>query len=198
MPSALPQTRSAAAASSSATQTSVTMSSRPSASSVPRRSTTADMPAQPIATSVTPLRQGRPKVSEIITPTETLCSCRILSTIRLADLSLSSGNSAARPRETLERSMPAFAQINPCFVSVMIKSPRRRRIRTASRSTIGLCDSGSLGSISAIAPSALETIFCVTTRTSPSISPHSFLAQASPIKAPRSSPSVISGIPLIG
>ena len=53
-PEALPMTSSAAAAISSATQTSVACSSRPKASVVPRRSTTAATPAQPMATSVTP------------------------------------------------------------------------------------------------------------------------------------------------
>ena len=61
-------TSSAADASSSATQISVATSSRPPASVVPLRSTTAATPAHPMATSVTPRRHGRPKVSETITP----------------------------------------------------------------------------------------------------------------------------------
>ena len=67
-PRSLPITSSAADANSSATQISVATSSRPPASAVPFRSTTAATPAQPMATSVTPRRQGRPKVSETITP----------------------------------------------------------------------------------------------------------------------------------
>ena len=60
---------SAAEASSSATATSVTCNSLPKASVVPRKSTTGSNPADPIATSVTPRRHGRPKVSLIITAT---------------------------------------------------------------------------------------------------------------------------------
>ena len=75
MPRSLPMTSSAAEAISSATQTSVATSSRPPASSVPFRSTTAATPAHPMATSVTPRRQGRPKVSETMTPTSMPSAC---------------------------------------------------------------------------------------------------------------------------
>ena len=61
---ALPMTSSAADATSSATQTSVATRTRPRASAVPRRSTTAARPANPMATSMTPVRQVRPKVSD--------------------------------------------------------------------------------------------------------------------------------------
>ena len=60
-PADLPITSSAAAATSSATATSVTCSSRPSASVVPRRSTTAARPATPMATSVRPVAPGAPE-----------------------------------------------------------------------------------------------------------------------------------------
>jgi len=49
-------TSSAAEANSSATQISVATSSRPNTSVVPLRSTTAAMPAQPMATSMTPIQ----------------------------------------------------------------------------------------------------------------------------------------------
>ena len=91
-PEALPITSSAAAASSSTTQTSVTCSSRPRLSSVPRRSTIARMPAQPMATSVRPRRHGRPKVSDTITATSTPRAARRPSRIRRAERSLSSGS----------------------------------------------------------------------------------------------------------
>ena len=58
----------AAPATASASATTVVSSRRPSASRVPRRSTTAGMPATPIATSTTPSRQARPNVSLITTP----------------------------------------------------------------------------------------------------------------------------------
>ena len=139
---------------------------RPSASCVPRKSTTAAIPATPIATSVSPLRHGRPNVSLTITPTDTPNFAWMMSRMRRAERSLSSGRSAANPRSTFDRSIPLLAQIKPCFVSVMIRSPRRRTIRTASSSTNCLWLSGSSGSISTSLPSAFDTIFCVTTTTS--------------------------------
>ena len=42
--------------------------------------------------------------------------------------------------------MPALAQTNPWLVSLMMRSPRRRRMRTDSCSTRGLWESGSSGS----------------------------------------------------
>ena len=71
IPRSFPMTSSAADASSSATHISVATRSRPLASGVPLRSTTAATPAQPMATSVTPRRHVRPNVSEMITPTST-------------------------------------------------------------------------------------------------------------------------------
>ena len=64
--------------------------------------------------------------------------------------------------------MPALAHTNPCLVSLMMRSPRRRRMRTDSASTSGLWLSGSAGSIATSWFSALDTIFWVTTTTSPS------------------------------
>ena len=90
------------------------------------------------------------------------------SRIRRAERSLSSGSRAAQPSSTLDRSTPALAHTKPCFVSLMMRSPRRRRIRTDSASTIALWPRGSAGSISAMAPSAFDTTFWVTTTTSPS------------------------------
>ena len=48
--------------------------------------------------------------------------------MRRAERSESTGSSAAQPASTFERSMPAFAHTNPCAVSLMTRSPRRRRI----------------------------------------------------------------------
>ncbi len=130
----LPMTSSAAAASSSATATSVTSSVLPRASVVPRRSTTAAMPAQPMATSVTPRRQGRPKVSDTMTPTSTPGAARRPSRMRRAERSASRGSRVTYPSGTLERSTPALAHTKPAAVSAMTSSPRRRRTRTHSAS----------------------------------------------------------------
>ena len=192
----LPITSSAAAASSSTIATSVTCISRPSASAVPRRSMTPATPAHPIATSVTPRRHVRPNVSETITATSTPNRCRKPSRIRRADRSESTGRRAAHPFSTFERSIPAFAQTKPCSVSLMMRSPLRRRMRTDSRSTSGLWLSGSVGSIATRRSSAFETIFWVTTTTSPSASEVSGeLDAASWMIAARSSPARISPIP---
>ena len=51
------------------------------------------------------------------------------------------------PRSTFDRSMPALAHTKPCLVSLMMRSPRRRRMRTDSASTSGLWLSGSSGSM---------------------------------------------------
>ena len=123
------------AASSSATQTSVTCISRPSASSVPRRSTTAAMPAQPMATSV------RPRATSARTcRTRSRRPRRRRGRAGRRGCGGPSGRSrpaAARPspRSTFDRSMPALAQTKPCLVSLMMRSPRRRRMRTDSCST---------------------------------------------------------------
>ena len=184
-------TSSAAAAISSTIATSVTCSSRPRASVVPLRSTTGRRPAQPMATSVTPRRQGRPKVSLTTTATSTPNRWRRASRIRRAERSESTGSSAARPASTLERSMPALAHTKPCSVSLMIRSPRRRRIRTDSRSTSGLWPTS--GSMSTSRSSALETTFWVTTTTSPSTR-----SAASAMRPARSSPTRTSGRPSTG
>jgi len=94
-PALFPITSSAAPAISSATHTSVTINVRPSASSVPRRSTTPATPAIPMATSVTPRRQGRPNVSLTTTPTSTPSRARNPSRMRRAERSGSSGSRAA-------------------------------------------------------------------------------------------------------
>ena len=66
--------------------------------------------------------------------------------------------------------MPALAHTKPCLVSLMMRSPRRRRMRTDSASTSGLWLSGSSGSMATSWSSAFDTIFWVTTTTSPSAS----------------------------
>ena len=58
--------------------------------------------------------------------------CRRPARIRRAERSGSSGSSAAVPSATLERSTPALAQTKPCRVSLITRSPRRRRTRTDS------------------------------------------------------------------
>ena len=150
-----------------------------------------------MATSVRPLRHGRPNVSLTITPTLMPNLARTISRMRRAERSLSIGNSAAYPRSTLDKSMPLLAQTKPCLVSVIIKSPRRRTMRVASCSTSTLCESGSFGSIWTRRPSALDTIFCVTTKTSLSRSgPFGSALHASEIMSPSCCPGTISPIPL--
>ena len=107
-------------------------------------------------------------MSETITPTSTPSRRPRVARIRRADRSGSTGSRAAVPAATLERSTPALAQTKPWAVSVISSSPRRRSTRTASDSTRSALAWGSSASIGTIRPSALETIFWVTTTTSPS------------------------------
>ena len=115
------------------------------------------------------------------------------SRIRRAERSESTGNSAAKPSSTLLRSMPALAHTKPCSVSEMIRSPRRRSTRTDSASTSGLWLVGSSGSTGASRPSALDTIFWVTTTQSRSCSPSG--PAAATMSPARSSPGRISPMP---
>ena len=117
-----------------------------------------------------PLRQARPNVSETITPTSTPARARRPSRMRRAERSESMGRRAAKPCSTFERSTPVLAHTKPWLVSVMMRSPRRRSTRTASCSTRALWLSGSSGSTGTSRPSAFDTIFWVTTTTSPSTS----------------------------
>ena len=107
--SALPFTRSAMAAISSATATTVTSMGLPVASGVPRRSSTTGTPAAPIATSVWPCRHGRPSVSVTTTPTRRRSAPRGRRACAGAEASGSSGSSSTVPSATLLASTPAAA-----------------------------------------------------------------------------------------
>ena len=95
--------------------------------------------------------------------------------------------------------MPALAQMKPCRVSLITRSPRRRRTRTDSCRTSASLAAGSAWSSSTSRPSAFETIFCVTTTTSPSASSGpsgSAGATAPAISAARSVPGATSPMPV--
>ena len=98
--------------------------------------------------------------------------------------------------------MPALAQMNPCRVSLMMRSPRRRRMRTDSCSTSAVLAAGSSGSMGTMRPSALETTFWVMTT-------HVALTQIGAVRAwpeparrpppgPGRSPGSISPMPVSG
>ena len=118
--------------------------------------------------------------------------------MRRAERSLSTGRSAAHPASTFDRSTPALAHTNPWRVSLMMRSPRRRRMRTDSASTIARRASRSSGSTCTRRPSALETIFWVTTRQSPSSRGVSCAAAASAISGASASSGRTSGTPCTG
>ena len=169
-PLALPITSSAAAASSSTTHTSVTWSSRPWLSSVPRRSTTARMPAQPMATSVRPRRHGRPKVSDTITAT---------STPRRAAEPVADAAGRAVAVLGQERG-PALVDVGQVDAGVGADEPvlglADDEVAPPAEDAhrLGLDDrpcgpAGRRGRSRTIAPSALDTTFWVTTTTSPSL-----------------------------
>lgn len=181
-----PFTRSPAAASSSAVATIVALSGFPWASVPPRRSSRTRTPAAPIATSVSPVRHGRPKVSVTITPTSTPSDSRSPARIAAAEASGSSGSSRTVPAGVFEASTPAAAMTRPCRFSTIRRGPRRATTRTVSASI-----AASRESARTIRPSALETIFEVTSSTSPSRR----AGPAAAISCARSSPGRTSGIP---
>ncbi len=213
-PAVLPSASSAADASSSATARTVVRMTRPSASGWPRRSSSGRIPDTPSATSTMPQRHGRPKLSETMTGRSVPKRARSASRMRAAEASGSTGSSVTRSPEsgpTFEASMPPFAHTNPCRVSVISTPRSMRTIRLASRRTTSIwrasrshvvahsiaCGDGSTVRRSTTAPSALDTTFWVTTRTSPGRagSAPGVASSASPIIPSRSSPSWISGRP---
>ena len=101
--SAWPINSPAAAAISSAKPVSVTSNSRPKRSGWPRRSTNAGSPAAPSATPTVPLRQGRPKLSLMMTPMPTPKTSIRCCRKACAEPSGSTGNSSTRSRAVLRR-----------------------------------------------------------------------------------------------
>ena len=90
---------------------------RPSASGVPRRSSSGAIPETPIATSTMPQRHGRPNESDTITARSTPVRSRVAARIRPADASGSTGRRVTTmplAGPTLLASIPPFAQTNPC------------------------------------------------------------------------------------
>ena len=188
--SALPLTRSPAAAISSATAATVTSRRLPHASASPRWSRTGTTPAAPMAVSVWPARQGRPKVSVITTPTFTPARSRSALRSCCADSSGFSGSSTTVPGAVFDSSTPAAAITNPCLVCEISIGPRRATTRAVSAAI------ASSRVIAATRPSALLTTFDVTTRMSPSCKPGApGEAAAAAISPARSSPGDISGMP---
>ena len=194
-PSAFPITSPDAPAISSARASTVASRTRPEASFVPRRSTRDGRPAQPMATFTNPWRQGRPKVSVMSTPTRTPTPAANAWRISSALVSGSSGSSVRNPSATFDASTPALAQTNPCLVSAMTRSPRRATTRRLSDATHSARPPGPSGTTR---PSDLDTIFCVTTRTSPSRSARLARAMASCRRVGRSSPGSTSPISGMG
>src|SRR6516225_5693213 len=203
----------AAAAISSAKPVSLTSNSRPKRSGRPRRSTNAGNPAAPSATPTVPLRQGRPKLSLIMTPSPTPKTLIRYCRKAWAEPSGSTGRSSTRSppssSATFEWSMPALAITKPRRCSTISRPGRWRTTRfdsdsttstnrgslsTSAASAVARSD-GSTVAISTYRPSALETIFCATTSTSPSRGTTPLSANAAIATAPRSSPGCIKGMP---
>src|ERR1700712_5206869 len=154
----------------------------------------AAMPASPMATSVRPCRQGRPKGSETTTPTSTPHRSRSPSRIARADASESIGSSAMVSLSMLDVSTPALAITRPERVCTMRVRPREATTRTISPSTAASRVASRSSPAGTRRPSALLMIFDVTTTTSPSARP----GTAPAISAARSSPTLISGKPGTG
>jgi hypothetical protein len=185
-PRAFPFTRSAAAATSSATAATVTSRMLPKVSASPRWSRNGITPAAPMALSVWPARHGRPIVSVTTTPTlRPVRECSALRS-RRADSSGSAGSRTTVPGAVLDSSTPAAASTKPCRVCAIVVAPRLATTRAVSASMA--CSR----EVATTRPSALLTIFDVTTRMSPSR--RSPIASA--MSAGRSLPAVISGSPV--
>ena len=209
--SAWPISREAAAAISSANPVWVTRSARPNRSGRPRMSMSAGRPATPSATPTVPRRQARPQLSLMMTPSRLpKCAAR-RSHNAAADASGSAGSSSTGsdpvPGSTFERSTPAFAMTKPSRCSTISTPGRCRTTRRDSRrmtstrrgslstSAARLCARGEGRTLarSTWRPSAFETIFCATTRTSPSAGTIAPCWQAAISRPARSSPGRISG-----
>src|SRR5262245_33846553 len=191
----------------------LTCRSRPNRSGEPRRSISDGRPAAPIATPQVPRRQARPKLSLMITATGTpnFSDRRLLNIAALP--SGSSGNSSARwassGEATLDWSMPALAITKPSRCSTIrtpglarttrtdsdrISSTRRGSFWTLRASAIASVEGSTVAS-STMRPSALDTIFCVSTKTSPPNGTMPSRASPSSINATRSSFLRTSGMP---
>ena len=213
-PAVLPSASSAADASSSATARTVERMTRPSASGTPRRSSSGSSPDRPMATSTMPQRHGRPNESDTMTGTSTPKRARTAARMPAAEASGSRGRSVTSDPEsgpTFDASTPPLAHTNPCGVSVMrtpfsMRTTRRASLSTtwtwrASRSKRWANSSASSPGTTPVrsmtAPSALDTIFWVTTSTSPSVSGRApgVRSMASPMRPPTASPMRTSGIP---
>ena len=190
-PSALPLTRSPAAASSSAMATTVALSGLPYASVPPRRSSSTRTPAAPMATSVSPLRQGRPKVS--VTTHADVDAQRVpqpvadpprggVGVLGQQQHGARGGVGGVDPGRGHHEALP-----------VLDDPQRARAARPPARSRRRWPPRGRRPAT--IRPSALLTIFEVTTRTSPSTQPGLRGAAASTISFARSSPGRTSGMP---
>ena len=144
------------------------------------------MPAMPMAMSVWPSRHARPNVSRTMTATSTPAGQRTRRGSPRAEASESTGSSTSRPCAPLDDwSTPLLAHTKPWWVSVISTGPSWRTMRFASRSTTSMTagslshgrrplrwrtGDGSTSASSTVRPSALDTIFDVTTTTSPSAS----------------------------
>ena len=175
MPSALPLTRSAAAATSSATARVVTASGRPSWSVAPRRSSSTARPAQPRARSVRPSRHGRPggvaeHDGQRLWQTGVRRGRAGWCGRRPASASGSSGSTSRRPDgPVFEASTPAAAITGPATDSTTRVTPSAAR-RSATTRTVPAATASSRVP-SQVSPSALETTLLDTTRQSPGRSP---------------------------
>ncbi len=141
-----------------------------------------------MALSVCPARHGLPIVSVTITPMlRPVRGCSALRS-RRADSSGSSGSSTTVPGAVLDSSTPAAARTRPCRVCAIVVAPRLATTRTVSASMACSREAA------ITRPSALLTIFDVTTRMSPSRRS----GAASAMSAARSVPAVTSGSPGTG
>src|SRR5262249_43320809 len=160
-----------------------------------------------------PRRQARPKLSLMITATCTpnLSDRRLINMAALPSGSIGSSRACwgSSGEATLDWSMPALATTKPSRGS-RIRSPGLARTTRTDSDSISSTKRGSFWTLpassiasaegstvarSTMRPSAFDTIFCASTKTSPPRGTMPPCASPSPIKATRSSSLRTSGMP---
>ena len=184
----------------------VTRRSRPNASGRPIHWSSGTRPAAPIATSVCPSLQARPKESAITTAGRTPSASAMPDRRRAAERSGSSGSSTSSPpsADAFDWSTPALAHTKPWRVTQMsvpstaLRSSAdssstactRRASLPCSPASARACSPGSISSRRRTRPSAFDTTLCAITSTSPS---RSSSGAPAAIRPARSSPGRTGG-----
>src|SRR5512135_1980903 len=205
--SASPMTSSPAEARLSATARCVTSSFLPNRSLLPRSSSTALIPAHPMATPLHPRRIACVLLSAIITPILTLYWTSMAFLMARALRSGSAGRGVTDPSGAFDASTPALGSRVPFFmhkrkpgippttesVSCSTTSTTRGSIRYCVASFSAQAD-GVMVESGMIFPSAVATAVSASTRMSPSLKPPQECCAAAIMKSTMESPLLIKPV----